>query len=300
MKVCILGSNGLAGSGIFKALSDDSSLEILAPSSRILNLKSKFATFEYLKSNRPDQIIMAAGVVGGIEFNKSNQLTQFYDNRDISLNVIDTAIDLKIPNLLLISSSCIYPKEGKIPINESYLFSGLPEKTNEGYSIAKEMAARLVILARNELSLNWNVVIPTNLYGYSPKFANDSHVIPMLLRKFNSNPTKIEIWGDGSPVRQFLHNIDLGSAIKFLIKSKNVPPVVNVAPSESISVSDLVNLIAGIFSFSGKIYFDNDKDNGHPNKTLDTTIINQMGWYESIKLRDGLFSLAKESGLLVR
>jgi GDP-L-fucose synthase len=299
LKVCILGSNGLAGSGIIKKLERNGSFEIFAPSSKILDLKDRLATFDYLQKTKPDQIIMAAGVVGGIEYNKLNQISQFKSNRDISLNAIESAIELRIKNLLLLSSSCIYPRQAKIPIRESALFTGLPEKTNEGYSIAKEMAARLVILARNELSLNWSVVIPTNLYGYSSKFANDTHVIPMLLKKFHARPNVIDIWGDGSPIRQFLNNSDLGSAIEFLIERENIPPILNVAPKNNISISDLVYLIADIFRYKGNIFFDSKKDNGHPDKTLNTVQINDLGWYDSINLRDGLISLARESKLLV-
>ena len=299
MRVCILGSSGLAGSGILKKLESTETFEIFAPSSKVLNLQDKPKTFEYLQKTKPDQIIMAAGVVGGIEFNKLNQISQFNDNREISLNVIDSAIELRIKNLLLLSSSCIYPRQAKIPIRESALFSGLPEKTNEGYSIAKEMAARLVILAREELNLNWSVVIPTNLYGYCSKFASDTHVIPMLLRKFHARPKRIEIWGDGSPIRQFLYNSDLGSAIEFLVKTENVPPILNVAPGSNISVSELVHLIAEIFQYKGEVFFDSKKENGHPNKTLDTSLINDLGWHGSTNLKDGIIAVARESKLLV-
>ncbi len=300
MRICILGSSGLAGNGILKTLESNGAFEIFAPTSKILNLKDKLETFKYLQKTKPHQIIMAAGVVGGIEYNRQNQITQFHSNRDISLNVIDSAIELRIKNLLLLSSSCIYPRQAKTPIRESALFTGLPEKTNEGYSIAKEMAARLVLLARSELNLNWSVVIPTNLYGYSSKFASDTHVIPMLLKRFHESPKMIEVWGDGSPIRQFLYKSDLGSAMEFLVKREKVPPILNVAPNSNISISDLVHLIAGIFDYKGEIFFDSTKDNGHPDKTLDTVVINDLGWHDSTNLKDGLITLACDSKLLVR
>jgi len=293
MKICLLGASGLAGQGILSELNNHktSSWEILTPNRSELDLAIFVRVVEYLGENKPDIVIMSAGKVGGIEYNLRNQLDQYIVNLKINENVINACAFHSIDRLILLSSSCIYPTKLDTPMSESKVFDGMPEPTNEGYALAKTTSIRHLLLRRNLEQRDWMVLIPSNLYGPVSHFLSDDHVIPMLINKFNSRGNVIKLWGDGTPKRQFLHNSDLGSAIRFIIERKNLPSILNVAPTVVTSINELAKILSEIFEFDGQIEFDRSKPNGHPDKSISSLRLGQLGWSSSVDLRDGLKDL---------
>ena len=293
MKICLLGATGLAGQGIFHELNKYKTelQEILTPTRAELNLLVAEEVMEFLERRKPDVVIMAAGKVGGIRYNLSNQLSQFTNNLRMNENVINGCAIHSIERLILLSSSCIYPTHLDTPMSEIDLFNGLPEQSNEGYALAKITAIRHLLLMRNIEQRDWNVLIPSNLYGPVSHFLTDDHVIPMLIKKFSSNDGTVELWGDGTPKRQFLHNSDLGFAVKFIVENKNMPSILNVAPAETITIGDLAKILSEIFSFKGQIQYDRSKPSGHPDKSISAASLTQLGWSSSVNLNNGLESL---------
>ena len=303
MKICIFGATGLAGSGIVDSLRSDynknviENFSLLTPTRQDVDLLKSGEVLNYLKFHTPDVVIMAAGKVGGIEYNNSNQILQYKTNHKINFNLIESCAENNITKLILLSSSCIYPKDAIAPIEENSLFKGLPEITNEGYSLAKEAAVRHLLMYRNKDFPSWQVLVPSNLYGYTKNYLKDDHVIPMLIKKFQKNQKQIEIWGDGSAVRQFLHHKDLGEAVKKILMSNINNPILNVAPVDSISIFELVKLLSNIFEFTGDVIYDKNKPNGHPDKRISNAVLKEAGWVSSINLRQGLINLVRESDL---
>ena len=295
MKICLLGASGLAGQGILKELINHkmNSWELLTPSRSELDLGESARVMEYFGEKKPEIVIMAAGKVGGIQYNLQNQLNQFTINLKLNENVINACAIHSIERLILLSSSCIYPKNLTTPMSESGVFSGLPEPSNEGYALAKTTSIRHLLLRRNIEQRDWMVLIPSNLYGPVSHFLSDDHVIPMLIKKFGSNNNVVELWGDGTPKRQFLHNSDLGSAVRFILERKNLPSILNVAPTEVTSIGELSNILAEIFKFKGQIKYDESKPNGHPDKSISYTSLSQLGWTNSVSLRTGLAELVE-------
>jgi len=196
-----------------------------------------------------------------------------------------------IERLILLSSSCIYPTHLDTPMSEIDLFSGLPEQSNEGYALAKITAIRHLLLVKNVEQRDWNVLIPSNLYGPVSHCLTDDHVIPMLIKKFSLNDSAVKLWGDGTPKRQFLHNSDLGSAVRFIVEHKNMPSILNVAPTETITINDLAKILSDIFSFKGQITYDLSKPSGHPDKSISAASLTQLGWSSSVNLNNGLENL---------
>lgn len=291
--VVIFGSTGLVGSGIKEALSASSEFtQILSPTHGEIDLMNIESVTKYLSKIQPDVVIMAAGQVGGILFNSAAQQEQFNSNFFMNFNVIEACLSSRIRNFYLISSSCIYPEHASTPMQESEIFHGLPHPTNEGYAIAKSAAVRQVLLYRRIHGLNWKVVVPTNIYGINDKFNKRAHVIPQLILKVNESlkmkNRQITVAGDGSPIREFLLNSELGNAIRKFIEEESDFELLNVSSGEPLTISNLVEMVCDIFEFEGEVYFDESLPNGHPNKTLDITRQKSIGWNNSVKLRDGL------------
>jgi GDP-L-fucose synthase len=293
MRICIFGSSGLAGQGIAKALQDDSqcSSDLLLPRRIDVDLENYQDVVNYLLTTKPDIVIMAAGKVGGIDFNQRNQILQYEYNQKLNENLLLAASKVSIKRFILISSSCIYPVSSVKPIKEADLFNGLPEATNEGYAAAKSNAIRHLLLRRKYEDRNWSALIPTNIYGNVSHFLTDDHVLPMLIRKFQSGVNVINVWGDGTPIRQFLNNYDLGLAVRFSILNDGLPPILNVSTDESVTIKELINKLVQNFKFKGEIIFDVSKPNGNPDKSLDNSLMKGVGWKSTISLESGLTSL---------
>lgn len=295
MKICLFGSSGLAGQGILKELNSSkvSFQEILTPTRSQVDLLSHGETRSFIGAKKPNIVIMAAGKVGGIQYNLENQIKQYSVNLRINENVIESCAEHNVDRLILLSSSCVYPKSAHTPMREESIFDGLPEPTNEGYALAKLTSIRHLLLRRNFENRDWTVMVPSNLYGPVPHYMEDNHVIPMLIRKMQESNESVEIWGDGSPIRQFLHNYDLGSAVGFVLNKQNLPQVINVAPRQTTTISELVQMLAQILKFKGEISYNPSKPNGHPDKSISGDILQKMGWYSSWDLKSGLENLVE-------
>lgn len=287
----LFGSSGLVGSGIRKAF-DQSNLNIDCPPRDQVELLDIDSIKRYLELTKPKSVIMAAGVVGGISFNSENQVSQYSKNLIMNYNLLTACSDFGIEKLLLVSSSCIYPATSKTPIEESSLFEGPPESTNLGYAAAKLAAINQLLIVRKTLKYNWGACIPTNVIGHEKNFSLDSHVVPSLIRNISQIRTDglntLKIWGDGTPVREFIHNLDLGSAIVFLESLGSYPEIINVGTSESITIIDLVTQIAQLMNLDLRIECDISRPNGHPNKSLDSTLIRDLGWTPCYSLKSAL------------
>ena len=292
MKIYIAGRYGMVGRAVeFEA--QNRGLIILGKSSKDLDLTNRQLVFDEIRDAAPDVLVIAAARVGGILANNNYPVSFLSENLQIQTNLMDAAHNFKISKLIFLGSSCIYPKFSAQPIHESSLLTGLLEPTNEAYAIAKIAGVRLVDAYRKQYGHDWISLMPTNLYGKFDNFdLENSHVLPGLLRRFNSAVTSgakaVSVWGDGSPLREFLNVSDLASAIMFLITNSPTQALINIGSGNEISIKDLAILIARVTNFDGKVEFDTSKPNGTPRKLLDSRYINSMGWQPKVSLEIGI------------
>jgi GDP-L-fucose synthase len=292
MKIYIAGRFGMVGRAI-DSEAQKNNHEVLGKSSVALDLTDRDLVFKEIGSTLPDVIIIAAAKVGGILANDRHPVAFISQNLQIQTNLMDAAHHYKISKLVFLGSSCIYPKFSEQPIKESSLLTGLLEPTNEAYAIAKIAGVKLVDAYRKEFDHNWFSVMPTNLYGEFDNFdAENSHVLPGLLKRFHDSvingASEITVWGDGSPLREFLNVKDLATAILFLISRENSKPLLNIGSGREVSIKELAALIAEVTGFKGKMNFDATKPNGTPRKLLDSSYIVSLGWEPRISLESGI------------
>ena len=271
----------------------ENGIEIRGKSSIDLDFKNRENTFADLNDNKPDVLIIAAAKVGGIGANSLNPVGFLSENLQIQTNLLDAAHAARIPKVIFLGSSCIYPKYSPQPIKEECLLKGELEPTNEPYALAKISGLKLVQAYRRQYGHNWITAMPTNLYGPFDNFdSNNSHVLPSLMRKFHdakiNNLEFVNIWGDGTPMREFLHSTDLADAILTLIEKYDDISPVNIGSGQEISILGLAEMIKQITGFDGELHFDRTKPNGTPRKLLDLSKINKIGWYSRIPLEDGI------------
>lgn len=301
-KIFIAGHNGMVGSAIFRILSKTKNKIIVADKKK-LNLLDLKKVNEFIKKNKPDQIYIAAARVGGIKANNDLPAKFIYENTTINNNIIHSAYLNKIKKILFLGSSCIYPRNSKLPIKEKYLLSNYLELTNEAYAIAKISGIKMCQFYNKEyssLDLDYRSIMPCNLYGPGDNFdKNLGHVIPSLLFKFHeakkNNKKKILLWGDGKPKREFLHVDDLarGSILlmniskKKFYKDKNFEHI-NIGSGKEISIKSLATIIKKIVGFKGKISFDKKNPNGTMRKVLDISKVNKLGFKPKIKIKYGI------------
>jgi GDP-L-fucose synthase len=292
MKIYIAGRFGMVGRAI-DSEAQKNKHEVLGKSSVELDLADRDLVFKEIGLTLPDVIVIAAAKVGGILANDRHPVAFISQNLQIQTNLMDAAHYYKISKLVFLGSSCIYPKFSEQPIKESSLLTGLLEPTNEAYAVAKIAGVKLVDAYRKEFGHKWFSVMPTNLYGEFDNFdAENSHVLPGLLKRFHDSVTnganEMTVWGDGSPLREFLHVRDLARAILFLIEKGNSKPLLNIGSGKEISIKELAALIAEVTKFKGKINFDTTKPNGTPRKLLDSSYIASLGWEPKISLESGI------------
>ncbi len=292
-RIYIAGHKGLVGSAIWRHLQSQGFENLIGLSSQELDLKDREKTVKTIVQVRPDVVIMAAARVGGILANSKNPVGFINDNLRIQMNVFDGALASGVDRLLFLGSSCIYPKFAPQPIKEEYLLTGPLEPTNEPYALAKIAGIVQIQSYRREFGRNWISVMPPNLYGPGDRFdLETSHVIPAMLRKFHESKIAgreaITLWGTGSPRREFLHVDDLAIACLHLLNTYNDSSPINIGWGKDITIKHLAEKIAGIVQFEGKINWDETKPDGVPQKILDITRINKLGWQPSIDLTEGL------------
>jgi GDP-L-fucose synthase len=292
-KIYVAGHRGMVGSAIFRALRESGYTNLIGKTSSELDLRDRTAVAAFFEDEQPEYVFLAAAKVGGIQANNTFRAEFLHDNLAIELNVINESYIAGVKKLLFLGSSCIYPKLAPQPLKEEYLLTGVLEPTNEPYAIAKIAGIKLCEAYRDQYGCNFISAMPTNLYGPNDNYdLKSSHVLPALMRKFHeaqySGSREVEIWGSGTPKREFLHVDDMAGACVFLMENYDGKDFVNVGIGEDISISDLANLIAQIVGFEGSLKFDRSKPDGTPRKLMDVSRINQLGWTAQIHLEKGI------------
>ena len=302
-KIYIAGHKGMVGSAILRKLESKGFSNFILKTSNELDLRDQREVSKFFKSAQPEYVIISAAKVGGILANNSYRGEFIYDNLMIQTNIIHSSHLFGVKKLLFLGSSCIYPKLSTQPMKEEYLLTGELEYTNEPYAISKISGIKMCESYYKQYKDNFISVMPTNLYGTNDNFdLESSHVLPALIRKFHEakrdNRKSVEVWGTGSPKREFLHVDDLADACIFIFKAIEAATLydnnnishLNVGCGEDISIKELALKIADIVGFGGDILYDATKPDGTPRKLLDVTRLKEMGWSPSITLDDGIKS----------
>lgn len=304
MKYFIAGHNGMVGRAVMQKFQNEGKLDLLTASRQELDLTSQNEVLEFLRENQPDEIIICAAKVGGIQFNNDYPADFIYDNLMIQTNLINGAHLSGINKLLFLGSSCIYPKICEQPIREDKLLSGYLEPSNEAYAIAKIAGIKMCESYNKQFKRDYRSLMPTNLYGPGDNFdLETSHVVPALMRKIHEaklgKQKKVEIWGSGKPKREFLHVNDMASACFFVSNldkkvysdstSDNFSHL-NVGTGYDITIENLAKLMSNIIGYEGKLHFDNKRLDGTPRKLLNVDKLRSLGWNYEIDLEEGLES----------
>lgn len=291
-RVWVAGHRGMVGSALVRLLSRENCEVLTVPRSEV-DLRDQAATRRWLVDTKPDAVIMAAARVGGIAANSASPVSFLYDNLMIEANVIEGSARAGVEKLLLLGSTCIYPRDAEQPIREESLLTGPLEKTNEWYAIAKIAGIKLCQAYRQEQGLDFISAQPTNLYGPGDNYdLETSHVLPALIRKAHeaklNNADSLTIWGSGKPLREFLHVDDLAEAVVFLLRNYSDALPVNIGSGEELSIADVAHLVCETVGFEGPLSFDRSRPDGTPRKLADLTRLHGLGWDNARPLRVGL------------
>jgi GDP-L-fucose synthase len=291
-RVWVAGHRGMVGAALMRRMAGEGAVLLTVPHAQ-LDLRRQSETEDWIARNRPEFILIAAAKVGGILANDTYPAQFLYDNLMIQSNIVEAARRFGAEKVLLLGSSCIYPRLAPQPIPESSLLTGPLEETNQWYAIAKIAGVMLAQAYRREYDLNLISVMPTNLYGPADDYdLHDSHVAAALLRRIHQAKVEkadhVVIWGSGAPLREFLHVDDLADACLFLLKTWEDADPINIGSRQEVSITELAGLIAEVVGWTGRFVFDTSKPDGTPRKLLDTTRLTAMGWAPSITLKAGL------------
>jgi GDP-L-fucose synthase len=298
-KIYVAGHRGMVGSAITRKLQAKGFTNIVDRTYGELDLKVQREVEVFFKTEKPDYVFLAAAKVGGIVANNTYRAEFLYDNLMIQNNVIHQSYLNGVKKLLFLGSSCIYPKLAPQPLREDALLTGLLEPTNEPYAIAKIAGIKMCDAYRDQYGCDFISVMPTNLYGPNDNYdLKNSHVLPALIRKFHEAKLEaresVEIWGTGSPLREFMHVDDLAAACYYLMQNYSQPGFVNIGVGKDISIKDLAMLIKGIVGFKGKLRFDTSKPDGTPRKLMDVSKLEGLGFKYSIELEAGIRSVYQQ------
>ncbi len=294
-KIYIAGHNGMVGAAICRELKAQGYTNLVFRSSKELDLRSQEGVRKFFMEEKPEYVFLAAAKVGGIGANNKYRAEFLYDNLAIQNNVIHQAYAHGVEKLLFLGSSCIYPKFASQPIKEEYLLQGALEPTNEPYAIAKIAGLKMCEAYWDQYGSEFISVMPTNLYGPGDHYdLNNSHVLPALIRKFHEAKVErliqVEVWGTGTPLREFLYVDDLASACVFLMKNYREKEFLNIGSGEEVSIGDLAALIQQVVGYSGELYFNTEKPDGTPRKLLDSSHIKSLGWSPKTSLEQGVIN----------
>ena len=292
-RIYVAGHRGLVGSAVVRSLKSHGFGNLIVRSREELDLTEQSAVRKFFEDARPEAVIMAAARVGGIHANNSHPAGFLRDNLLIQDNVIDAAYRSGVSKFVFLGSSCIYPKLAPQPIKEEYLLTGPLEPTNEWYAIAKIAGLKMCQAYRREFGFNAISLMPTNLYGPGDNFdLQSSHVLPALIRKFHEakrrNDKSVEIWGTGTPRREFLHVDDLADAVLYLLQNYDAEPILNIGWGEDLTIRELAETIMSAIGYSGALTFDHSKPDGTPRKLLDVSRLHGLGWRPRISLQSGI------------
>ena len=294
-RVFVPGHRGLVGSAVLRRLDSEGFTQVLTASREQLDLRDQAAVNYWFKANRPECVLLVAGTVGGILANSTRPAEFIYDNLMIHATVVHAAHLYATQKLLYLGSSCIYPRESAQPMKEEALLSGPLESTNEAYAVAKIAGIKLCQAYRRQYGCNFISAMPTNLYGPCDNFdLTSSHVLPALIRKFHDakleGRREVEVWGSGTPRREFLHVDDLADACVFLLRHYEGAEHINVGTGEDLTIHELAEAVRDAVHPKARIVFDRSKPDGTPRKLLDVGRLHDLGWRHRIELREGIAS----------
>lgn len=292
--ILVAGANGMVGRSIVRNLEKKGFTNIIKGTRDDVDFTNQDEVERYFCSNEPEYVFLAAAKAGGIMANKTYPANFIYDNLMIQSNIINFSYNYGVKKLLFLGSSCIYPKYPNLPITEDQLLSGPLETTNDSYAIAKIAGIKMCQAYRKQYGFNAISLMPTNLYGPYDNFnIETSHVLPAMIAKFhtaanNNDSPEVQLWGDGSAMREFLHVDDLAEACYICMEKYNDEEHVNVGTGEDVTIKELSTIISNITEYNRNINWDTSKPNGTPRKVLNVDKIKSFGWKPEIKLFDGI------------
>ncbi len=283
----------MVGSAIVRELQNKGFHNVVTKTSKELDLRNQEAVRSFYETEKPQYVFVAAAKVGGIHANNVYRAEFLYDNLMIQNNLIHFAYESGVKKLLFLGSSCIYPKLAEQPLKEDYLLSGYLESTNEPYAIAKITGIKMCEAYRDQYGCNFISAMPTNLYGPNDNYhPENSHVLPALIRKFHeakvSSKEEVEVWGDGTPMREFLYADDLANALVYLMENYNEKQFVNVGFGSDVTIKELAETVAKVVGFDGGMKYDSSKPNGTPRKLMDSSRLFSTGWKPKTNLEEGI------------
>ena len=292
-KIYVAGHNGMVGSAICRLLEKKGYTNLVFKTHSELDLTNQLAVEEFFKKEKPDAVFLAAAKVGGINANMNNQSAFLMENIGIEYNVINSAFNNDVNDLMFLGSSCIYPRESKQPIKEEYLLTGPLEPTNEGYALAKIAGLKSCQYFNEQYGTNYIGVMPTNLYGINDNFdLESSHLVPAIIRKMHeakiNNAENVEIWGTGKPYRELLFVEDMADATLFAFENYKGKSFINVGTGEDLTIKQISETIQKIVGFEGELYFNTSKPDGMYRKLLDVSKLRDLGWKPKYSLEEGL------------
>lgn len=292
-KIYVAGHKGLVGSGIVRNLKNRGFNNIITRTHSELDLTNQEQVRRFFEEEKPEYVFLAAARVGGIHANNTYPADFIYENLMIQNNVIKSAHDFKVKKLLFLGSTCIYPKMAKQPIKEEYLLTGALEETNEAYAVAKIAGLEMCKFFKRQYGDNFISCMPTNLYGPNDNFdLKNSHVLPALIRKFHeakmNNSETVEIWGTGTPLREFLYVDDMADACVFLMENYNGEQHVNIGTGEEVSIRELAETVKDVVGFKGNLIFNTEMPDGTPRKLTTVEKLHGLGWKHKVSLNDGI------------
>jgi GDP-L-fucose synthase len=291
-RIYVAGHRGLVGSAVWRQLETQGFTDLVGATSNELDLRDQAATLAFFEAHRPQVVVLAAAKVGGILANNTYPADFLGDNLRIQVNVLEAAHGVGVERLLLLGSSCIYPKFAAQPMPESALLTGTLEPTNDAYAIVKIAGILHVQAMRRQHGHRWISAMPTNLYGPGDNFdLAGSHVLPAMIRKFHEGASTggpVPLWGTGTPRREFLHVDDMAAACLHLLEHYDGDEHVNVGAGTDVSIAELASTVAKVVGYDGPIEWDTSKPDGTPRKLLDVTKLTELGWTASIPLDEGI------------
>lgn len=292
-RVFVAGHRGMVGSAVHRNLLAEGFSDVVVRAHAELDLTDRSATFEFFADTAPQLVVLAAAKVGGIMANNTYPVDFISQNLQIQVNVLDAALEHRVPRLLFLGSSCIYPKLAEQPIREDYLLTGPLEPTNDAYAIAKIAGIIQVQSVRRQYGLPWISAMPTNLYGPEDNFSETtSHVLPALIRRYEAarvaGDQSVTNWGSGQPRREFLHVDDMAAACLHLLETYDGPTQVNVGTGEDQTIAEIALEVADAVGYNGETLWDTTKPDGTPRKLLDVSLLRSTGWVPKVTLPDGI------------
>ena len=292
-RIFVAGHNGMVGSAIVRKLEEIGYTNIITMSRNKLDLLNQSEVDNFFRKISPEYVFLAAAKVGGIKANRDMKADFIYENIMIQTNIIKSSYSYDVKKLIFLGSSCIYPKHSQQPIKEEYLMTGELEPTNDAYALAKIVGIKMCQSYNEQYGTNFISVMPTNLYGPNDNYdLNNSHVLPAMIRKFHEAKVEgkdsVEIWGTGTPKREFLYVDDLADACIFLMDNYSGNEIVNIGTGQDVTIAELAVGISKVVGYEGGIHYNTSMPDGTPRKLLDVSKLEGIGWKFSTSLKDGI------------